>query len=103
MMKISGGQASNQWSFYESLGSGKKVFGWEQHDMNQSYVGVRHTGFTFEKAGGAGAFVCIRPEKKDFFIYLTNHGRPDPFTMESWNSLVTNLKVRQLAEKVLRP
>jgi len=97
------GKLNNEWSFYESLGVGRKLFGWEQHDYNQSYIGGLKSEMTLEKAGGAGAFICIRPEKQDFFIYLTNHGRPDPFTMESWNQLVSNLRVREIALQVMKP
>lgn len=99
---IYAGNTNPNWSYYESLGLGKKLFGWEQHDVNQSYIGMRKTPSTLEKAGGAGAFICLRPEYEDFFIYLTNHGRPDPFSMEAWNSLVSSLKVKDIACKVLR-
>ncbi len=98
---MSAGQLEESWSFYESLGLGKKVYGWESHHTNQSYLGLRKTYWSLEKAGGAGAFICLRPEKQDFFIYLTNHGRPNPFSMESWNSLVSTLKVREIAQEIL--
>lgn len=101
LMAVSAGQTNGTWSFYESLGIGKKIFGWEQHHKNQSYLGKKHTPYSLEKAGGAGAFICIRPEKNDFLIYLTNHGKPEPFSMESWNNLVSNLKVREIAEGIL--
>jgi len=102
IISVCAGRTNSNWSYYESLGLGKKLFGWEQHDISQSYSGIRHTFSTVEKAGGAGAFICLRPEYKDFFIYLTNHGRPDPFSMEAWNALVNNLKVKEIASKVLR-
>lgn len=101
-MKISAGATDTQRSFYESLGLGKKAYGWEQHTAKQSYIGARHTPLTIEKAGGAGAFVCIRQERNDFYIYLTNHGRPDPFSMESWDKLVTNLQTQQIAEAIMK-
>ncbi|MGZ3742934.1 MAG: serine hydrolase domain-containing protein [Pseudobdellovibrionaceae bacterium] len=103
LMNISSGVFNNEWSFYESLGRGRKVLGWEQHSKYQSYIGNGHTQLTLEKAGGGGAFISIRPEKKDFFIYLTNHGRPNPFTMDKWNDLIISLNVREIAMKVLAP
>lgn len=101
-LSTNSGRTNANWSSYESLGLGRKVFGWEQHTSKQSYIGSRHSIGTLEKAGGAGAFIALRPETQDFIIYLTNHGRPDPFTMESWNSLVERLKVSTLAERVLK-
>lgn len=94
------GQINYEWTYYESLGLGRKIYGWEAHSSNQSYLGSFRTPNSIEKAGGGGAFVCIRPEKNDFLIYLTNHGRPNPFSMESWNELVTRLKVREISERV---
>ena len=95
------GQINLEWTFYESLGLGRKIFGWEAHTSVQSYLGHAHTRKAIEKAGGGGAFLCIRPEKNDFFIYLTNHGRPDPFTMDAWDKLVTTLRVREISKMVL--
>ncbi len=100
--KLGAGDLDESWSFYESLGLGRKVYGWEAHHMNQSYLGLAHTSLSVEKAGGAGAFICVRPEYQDFFIYLTNHGRPEPFSMEAWNNLVAKLKVRELSREILK-
>ncbi len=98
---LSAGNVCKERNFFESLGIGRKVFGWEQHSSRQSYLGAKHTSLALEKAGGAGAFVCLRPDKHDFFIYLTNHGRPNPFSMESWNLLVTSLQPQSFAQLVL--
>jgi len=95
------GEIDAKRSFYESLGLGRNIRGWEKHHLNQSYLGNRTTEQTIEKAGGAGAFISIRPDRGDYFIYLTNHGRPDPFTIEAWNQLVADLRVREIAEQVM--
>src|SRR5690606_29036396 len=90
------GEIDGKWSFYESLGLGRNIRGWEKHHPNQSYLGDRTTDQTIEKAGAAGTFISLRPERGDYFIYLTNHGSPEPFTMESWNQLVSDLRVREI-------
>jgi len=100
-MAVQRGDINPKWSFYESLGLGKKIYGWEAHSKEQSYIGKCHTPMTIEKAGGGGAFISIRPEQKDFFIYMTNNGRPHPFTMDAWDHLVTSLRSGDLAKKVL--
>lgn len=99
--KVSAGNFDDNWSFYESLGLGRKVFGWESHTPYQSYLGNSHSSSAIEKAGGGGAFICLRPEKNDFFVYLTNHGRPNPFTMDTWDNLVKVVGVQSLSEKAL--
>lgn len=101
LYRSAAGFFDKNWTCYESLGHGRKVFGWEQHDTKQSYIGSLKTELTLEKAGGAGTFICIRPEQQDFFIYLTNHGRPDPFSMNSWNQLIVNLRVKEVALEVM--
>jgi len=95
------GEMKSDYSYFESLALGKIVRGWEKHHPNQSYLGDLVTDLTLEKAGGAGAFIAIRPERGDYFIYLTNHGRPDPFTVEAWNAIVSSLRVREIAAQVL--
>lgn len=67
-VNLNAGQLDENWSYYESLGLGKKIYGWESHHINQSYLGSSKSYFSIEKAGGAGAFICLRPEKQDFFI-----------------------------------
>lgn len=82
---------------YLSLGTGSKALGWEVHSLNNSYCpAIWSSDSTIEKAGGGGAFLSLNLKTKQFFIYLTNFGRPEPFTEESWNNLVRTLSPRRM-------
>ncbi len=96
------GELYNEKSFFDSLVFGQKYCGWEKNAPINSYAGQLATPETLEKAGGAGAFISILPEKSSYAIYLTNHGRPDPFTAESWNHLIRDLKVQNIFETLLQ-
>jgi CubicO group peptidase (beta-lactamase class C family) len=80
-------------SYMSALVFGEKIYGWESNPRDYSYTGIPDA---LEKAGGAGAFFCIVPATQEYFIYLTNQGRPDPFTEEAWNKLVSDLAPREV-------
>lgn len=88
-------------SFYESLASGAKSFGWESHAPGTCYCPPLLSTALIEKAGGAGAFLSIDPASKRFLVYLTNHGRPTPFDDVSWNALIRSLDPRTVATAAL--
>jgi hypothetical protein len=82
-------------NFYCSLALGEKRLGWEHHGREASYAQAIWSPALIEKAGGGGAFISLCLETQKFFIYLTNHGRPDPFTEDSWNGLVRSIDPQQ--------
>lgn len=89
--------APNSW--YESLGFGPKALGWEIGHGAFSYRGTLQPN-QFEKAGGGGAFIWLDLANSKFFIYLTNHGRPEPFTEVAWNRLVDDLSPAALSQLI---
>lgn len=82
-------------NFYCSLALGAKKLGWEVHSHKSSYAPAIWSENLIEKAGGGGAFIALNPVSQQYFIYLTNFGRPDPFTEDTWNKLVKEIDPRK--------
>lgn len=87
-------------SFFDALAIGPKTIGWEINIPNFTYAGKFHTEVTFEKAGGAGTFIWFDNKSKYIFVFLTNYGKPKPFTEASWNKLVSDLSPNEISDLI---
>jgi CubicO group peptidase (beta-lactamase class C family) len=65
-----------------------KGYGWELWTRRFSNGGMRLSPGSFGKAGGAGTFMWIDPERELFGVLLTNHGLPVPFDEIGWNRML---------------
>ena len=61
-----------------------KGYGWEIATPRFSNGGMRFSQRAYGKAGGAGTFMWIDPDRELFGILLTNHGLPVPFDDAGW-------------------
>lgn len=84
--------------FFSSLRYGHKNAGWEINSFPASYAGVHSSPDVIEKSGGAGTFIWLDLESGKFLVYLTNHGKPEPFKRKSWNKLVESVAPDELSE-----
>lgn len=87
-------------SFFDSLAYGSKNLGWEININSLSYAGKFHGHKCFEKAGGAGTFVWFDRKSQYIFIFLTNFGKPKPFTELSWNILLDKVSPHKLSNLI---
>lgn len=71
-----------------NLLSTPKGYGWELATRRFSNGGMRLSGASFGKAGGAGTFMWIDPARELFGILLTNHGLPTPFDDIGWSRML---------------
>ena len=65
-----------------------KGYGWELWTHRFSSGGMRLTSGSFGKAGGAGTFFWVDPQRDLFAIILTNHGLPVPFNSSGWATML---------------
>jgi serine-type D-Ala-D-Ala carboxypeptidase len=65
-----------------------KGYGWELTTRRFSNGGMRLSPGSYGKAGGAGTFMWIDPERELFGVLLTNHGLPVPFDEPGWNRML---------------
>lgn len=86
--------------FYEALRYGSKCPGWEVNFFPTAYAGPVSSAKTLEKSGGAGTFIWLDLLAGNYFVYLTNHGKPEPFKRRDWNKLVEELAPDILSEIV---
>lgn len=70
-----------------------KGYGWELWTRRFSSGGTRLSPGSYGKAGGAGTFMWIDPERELFGVYLTNHGLPIPFDIPGWNGMLDRIGV----------
>ncbi len=79
-----------------------KGYGWELWTHRFSSGGMRLTPGSFGKAGGAGTFFWVDPQRDLFAIILSNHGLPVPFDSNGWERklilLVTQLHIRHMED-----
>ena len=68
-----------------------KGFGWEKWTRRFSNGGMRLSPQSFGKAGGAGTFMWIDPERELIGVLLTNHGLPVPFDEIGWNRMLDDV------------
>jgi CubicO group peptidase (beta-lactamase class C family) len=61
-----------------------KGYGWEIATPRFSNGGMRFSQRAYGKAGGAGTFMWIDPDRELFGVLLTNHGLPVPFDDAGW-------------------
>jgi CubicO group peptidase (beta-lactamase class C family) len=71
-----------------NLISTPKGYGWELATRRFSNGGTRLSPGSYGKAGGAGTFMWIDPDRDLFGILLTNHGLPKPFDEIGWNRML---------------
>jgi CubicO group peptidase (beta-lactamase class C family) len=81
----------------ETLAYGAKTLGWEINEGPANYSGPFQNARCFEKAGGAGTFLWVDQETGASLVYLTNHGKPKPFTAAAWDRLVQELDPQGLS------
>ena len=65
-----------------------KGYGWELMTRRFSSGGMRLSPRSYGKAGGAGTFMWIDPERELFGVLLTNHGLPVPFDEIGWHRML---------------
>lgn len=90
-------------NFYDSLREGTKNYGWEINEESVSYAGPLTSSSVIEKSGGAGTFCWLDLATGDYMIYLTNHGKPEPFKKSKWNKLVGKLAPHELSVYLQEP
>ena len=62
---------------------------------------MRLTSGSFGKAGGAGTFFWVDPQRDLFAIILTNHGLPVPFDSSGWATMLDAIGVYQFFDGVI--
>ncbi len=65
-----------------------KGYGFELSTRRFSNGGMRLSPRSYGKAGGAGTFMWIDPDRDLFGVLLTNHGLPVPFDEPGWDRLL---------------
>ncbi|MGZ3625840.1 MAG: serine hydrolase domain-containing protein [Ktedonobacteraceae bacterium] len=78
-----------------------KGYGWELWTHRFSSGGMRLTPGSFGKAGGAGTFFWVDPQRDLFAIILTNHGLPVPFDSNGWATMLDAIGVYQFFDGVI--
>ena len=78
-----------------------KGYGWELWTHRFSSGGMRLTSGSFGKAGGAGTFFWVDPQRDLFAIILTNHGLPVPFDSNGWATMLDAIGVYQFFDGVI--
>ncbi len=78
-----------------------KGYGWELWTHRFSSGGMRLTPGSFGKAGGAGTFFWVDPQRDLFAIILSNHGLPVPFDSNGWASMLDAIGVYQFFDGVI--
>ena len=89
--------------FYESLREGTKNLGWEINEPAVSYAGPLASSSVIEKSGGAGTFCWLDLASGDYMVYLTNHGKPEPFKISKWNKLLEEVAPHELSIYLQEP
>jgi serine-type D-Ala-D-Ala carboxypeptidase len=62
---------------------------------------MRLTPGSFGKAGGAGTFFWVDPQRDMFAVILTNHGLPVPFDANGWARMLDAIGVYQFFDGVI--
>jgi len=75
----------------ENLVSTPKGYGFELHTRRFSNGGTRLSPGSYGKAGGAGTFMWIDPERQLIGVLLTNHGLPIPFDERGWDRMLDDV------------
>ena len=78
-----------------------KGYGWELWTHRFSSGGMRLTPGSYGKAGGAGTFFWVDPQRDLFAIILTNHGLPVPFDSNGWATMLDAIGVYQFFDGVI--
>ena len=78
-----------------------KGYGWELWTHRFSSGGMRLTSGSYGKAGGAGTFFWVDPQRDLFAIILTNHGLPVPFDSNGWATMLDAIGVYQFFDGVI--
>lgn len=78
-----------------------KGYGWELWTNRFSSGGTRLSPGSYGKAGGAGTFMWVDPQRDLFAIILTNHGLPVPFDEPGWNNMLDAINVYAFFDGVI--
>ena len=78
-----------------------KGYGWELWTHRFSSGGMRLTPGSYGKAGGAGTFFWVDPQRDLFAIILSNHGLPVPFDSNGWATMLDAIGVYQFFDGVI--
>ncbi|WP_437591707.1 serine hydrolase domain-containing protein [Sorangium sp. So ce1000] len=78
-----------------------KGLGWELWTRRFSNGGTRLSPRSYGKAGGAGTFMWVDPDREIIGVLLTNHGLPQPFDEIGWNRMLDNIGCAEFFDGVI--
>ncbi|WP_437816473.1 serine hydrolase domain-containing protein [Sorangium sp. So ce1078] len=78
-----------------------KGLGWELWTRRFSNGGMRLSPRSYGKAGGAGTFMWVDPEREIIGVLLTNHGLPQPFDELGWDRMLDNIGCAEFFDGII--
>ncbi|MGK3996263.1 serine hydrolase domain-containing protein [Sorangium sp. So ce1024] len=94
-------EAATDTSPIENLLLTPKGLGWELWTRRFSNGGTRLSPRSYGKAGGAGTFMWIDPERELIGILLTNHGLPRPFDALGWHRMLDDIGCTEFFDGII--
>lgn len=79
-----------------------KGYGWELWTRRFSNGGMRLRSRSYGKAGGAGTFMWIDPDRELFGVLLTNHGLPVPFDDIGWSRMLDDVGCTEFFDGIVQ-